>query len=94
MDSDSGRIRETAAAEGAAGQTDITEKFADAKFRAEVYKLIGKTAPAPILDSDVSGITCVNVSGSDYEWGGIMESLSGIVSGSDYERGGVMKSLS
>ncbi|GBU22945.1 Internalin-J precursor [Fibrobacteres bacterium R8-0-B4] len=50
-----------AAAGAAAGQTDITAEFKDDNFRAEVYKLIGKTAPAEILDSDVSGITEVDV---------------------------------
>ncbi len=45
----------------AAGQTDITEKFKDATFKAWVYNKIGKTAPAPILDSDVRGITYVSV---------------------------------
>jgi len=45
----------------AVGQVDITEKFNDPIFRAYVYSRIGKTAPAPILDCDVSGITKVNV---------------------------------
>jgi len=50
------------AAVAAAGQcVDITAKFTDANFRAWVYGKIGKTAPAPILDCDVSGITVVDV---------------------------------
>ncbi len=49
------------AAGAAVGQTDITEKFKDANFRAWVYNKIGKTAPAPILDSDVNGICSVEV---------------------------------
>ncbi|GBU20458.1 hypothetical protein R80B4_00336 [Fibrobacteres bacterium R8-0-B4] len=57
--------------------TDITAKFKDATFRAWVYNRIGKTAPAPILDSDVSGITIVNVSGS-YDVMGTISDLSGI----------------
>ena len=37
-------------------QTDITASFTDANFKAAVYEKIGKTAPAPILDTDVNGI--------------------------------------
>ncbi len=40
---------------------DITDKFVDANFKVWVYNKIGKTAPEPILDSDVSGITRVEV---------------------------------
>ncbi|GBU20870.1 hypothetical protein R80B4_00757 [Fibrobacteres bacterium R8-0-B4] len=53
-------------------KTDITAEFKDAAFRAEVYEMIGKSAPAPISVSDVSGITYVNV----YEKG--ISDLSGI----------------
>ncbi|GBU22171.1 hypothetical protein R80B4_02076 [Fibrobacteres bacterium R8-0-B4] len=42
-------------------QTDITNKFADKAFRAYVYRKIGKTSKAPILDSDVSEISYVDV---------------------------------
>jgi len=45
------------------GQTDITNKFIDANFKAVVYEKIGKTAPAPIYDSDVSGIIRLDVEG-------------------------------
>jgi hypothetical protein len=38
------------------GQTDITDKFTDAKFKAEVYQKIKKTAPEAIYDSDVNTI--------------------------------------
>jgi len=62
------------AAGAAVGQTDITAKFRDPIFRAAVYKMIGKTAPVPILDSDVSGITSVHVGGASM---GISD-LSGI----------------
>ncbi|GBU21376.1 hypothetical protein R80B4_01265 [Fibrobacteres bacterium R8-0-B4] len=50
-----------AAAAGSAGAANITAEFVDTNFRAEVYKLINKTAPAQILDSDVRGITGVSV---------------------------------
>ena len=49
------------AAVAAVGQVDITEKFKDARFRAYVYSTIGKTAPAPILDSDVKGVKEVRI---------------------------------
>jgi len=34
---------------------DITAQFTDQNFRAVVYDAIGKTAPAPIYDTDVAG---------------------------------------
>jgi uncharacterized protein YjdB len=37
--------------------TDITSAFIDLNFRNKVYEAIGKTAPEPILDTDVAGIT-------------------------------------
>jgi len=40
-----------------AAPVDITAEFTDPAFRAEVYKAIGKTAPAPIYDTDVAEIT-------------------------------------
>jgi len=43
-----------AGAVGASAATDITAKFTDPNFRAVVYDAIGKTAPAPILDTDVA----------------------------------------
>lgn len=36
--------------------TDITSKFTDESFRDEVYTLIGKTSPEPILYSDVKNL--------------------------------------
>ncbi|MDR2355061.1 MAG: S-layer homology domain-containing protein [Clostridiales Family XIII bacterium] len=44
------------------GDTDITDRFTDPNFKAAVYETIGKSAPALILDSDVSGITSLDVS--------------------------------
>jgi len=41
---------------------DITAAFTDRNFRTEVYKAIGKKAPAPIYDTDVVNITQLNVS--------------------------------
>jgi len=52
------------AAGSAVGQTSITAKFIDPSFRSAVYRSIGKTAPEPILDSDVSGITRLDVLGA------------------------------
>jgi len=60
----------------AVGQTDITDKFPDEVFRAKVYSAIGKTAPAPILDSDVSGITYLDVQPNSLV--SIISDLSGI----------------
>jgi hypothetical protein len=57
----------------AVGQIDITNKFTDENFRAVVYNRIGKTAPAPILDSDVRDMTTISISA-----GGIISNLSGI----------------
>jgi len=48
----------------ASAATDITSSFTDPNFRAAVYQLIGKTAPAPILDTDVAGITELDVTGA------------------------------
>jgi uncharacterized repeat protein (TIGR02543 family) len=59
----------------AVGQTDITEKFKDAEFRAVVYREIGKAAPAPILDSDVSDITSLSIHSKYSVW---ISDLSGI----------------
>ena len=50
---------------GASAAVDITGKFTDANFRAEVYRVIWKTAPAPILDTDVAGILTLDVSGKE-----------------------------
>ena len=47
----------------AGAAVDITSKFIDAGFRAAVYQKIGKTAPAPILDTDAAGVTVLDVSG-------------------------------
>jgi len=66
------------AAGAAVGQVDITEKFKDGRFRWYVYSRIGKTAPAPILDSDVSGITEVDVNGITVITGTRIFDLSGI----------------
>ncbi|NNU76545.1 leucine-rich repeat domain-containing protein [Clostridium estertheticum] len=41
--------------------TDITSKFTDTNFRSAVYKLIGKTSPAPILNIDVKNIKILDV---------------------------------
>ena len=40
---------------------DITNSFTDTNFRAEVYAVVGKVAPAQIFDTDVSGIASLNV---------------------------------
>ncbi|MDR2423429.1 MAG: Ig-like domain-containing protein [Prevotellaceae bacterium] len=53
-------------------QTNITAAFTDANFRSKVYDAIGKTAPAPILDTDVAGITGLFV------WWAHISNLSGI----------------
>jgi len=47
----------TASAEG----VDITADFTDPAFKAAVYEHIGKTAPAPIYDTDVAGISTLAV---------------------------------
>ena len=41
---------------GASAATDITAELTDPNFRAAVYDAIGKTAPAPIYDTDVGSI--------------------------------------
>ena len=41
--------------------TDITADFTDPNFKAAVYGAIGKTAPTPIWNTDVSAITTLNV---------------------------------
>jgi len=41
---------------------DITNNFTDSNFRAAVYEVVGKTAPERIYDTDVAGITVLNVS--------------------------------
>ena len=51
---------------------DITAAFTDANFKAAVYQKIGKTAPAPILDTDVSGIIELDVANKN------IASLAGI----------------
>jgi hypothetical protein len=56
----------------ASAATDITADFTDQNFRAAVYEIIGKTAPAPIYDTDVAGILSLNV----YERG--IQTLAGI----------------
>jgi len=48
-----------------AAGTDITDKFTDSNFRAAVYETIGKAAPEPILDTDVAGITILEVEGKN-----------------------------
>ena len=45
----------------AAAGVDITDKFTDPNFKAAIYQTIGKTAPDPIYDSDVNGITKLDV---------------------------------
>jgi len=47
------------------GKTDITNKFTDANFKAEVYNAIGKTSPAPIYDSDVDTVKLLDVYSKD-----------------------------
>jgi len=56
---------------GAAG-IDITADFTDPNFRVKVYRQIGKTAPEPIYDTDVAGITYL-----DLQWSNIA-SLAGL----------------
>jgi len=56
----------------ASAATDITAKFTDPAFRAAVYEHIGKTAPAPILDTDVAGIKELKISGKG------IQSLAGL----------------
>ena len=51
---------------------DITGAFTDPNFKAVVYEEIGKTAPAPILDTDVAGVTALYAYWSD------IESLAGL----------------
>jgi len=58
----------TASADG----VDITADFTDANFKAEVYKLVGKTAPAPIYDTDAAKIGNINVSSKN------IKSLAGL----------------
>jgi Leucine-rich repeat (LRR) protein len=53
-------------------QTDITAAFTDPNFKAAVYQKIGKTAPAAILDTDVSGLTSLDVNSMN------ISSLAGI----------------
>ena len=48
-----------------AAQTDITAAFTDDNFRNKVYEAIGKTAPEPIFDINVAGITSLDVSYSN-----------------------------
>ena len=55
-----------------AAPVDITNKFTDPNFRAAVYRVTGKKAPAPILDSDVAGMAVLHVSGCD------IQSLAGV----------------
>jgi len=50
-----------------AAPVDITAKFTDPAFRAAVYEEIGKTAPAPIYDTDVATVTHLFIEG-DYEF--------------------------
>ena len=42
--------------EAAAAGNDITSKFTDMEFQAVVYSAIGKSAPEPILDTDVAKV--------------------------------------
>ena len=52
--------------------TDITDDFSDLNFREAVYMEIGKTAPEPILDTDVAWITMLSAANSN------VKSLSGL----------------
>ncbi|MBU3161138.1 Ig-like domain-containing protein [Clostridium frigoris] len=45
-------------------KTDITRKF-DENFKSVVYMTIGKTAPSPILESDVKDIKSIDMSGAE-----------------------------
>jgi len=40
---------------------DITDMFSDANFKTSVYELIGKTAPEPILNTDVAEVTTLDI---------------------------------
>ncbi|MBW9173690.1 Ig-like domain-containing protein [Clostridium estertheticum] len=44
---------------------DITSKFTDDNFKSIVYSKIGKTAPSPILESDVKDIKSLDLSGAE-----------------------------
>lgn len=44
-----------------ASPVDITAKFTDAIFKEAVYGYIGKTAPAPIYDTDVAGVKVLHL---------------------------------
>ena len=57
---------------GATGPIDITTAFSDPNFRAEVYKAIGKTAPAAIYDTDVARVMTLNLRGKN------IQSLAGL----------------
>ena len=46
-------------------KTDITRKFTDENFKSIVYSKIGKTAPQPILESDVKDIKSLDLSSAD-----------------------------
>ncbi|MBX4271822.1 leucine-rich repeat domain-containing protein [Clostridium estertheticum] len=46
-------------------KTDITSKFTDDNFKSIVYSKIGKTAPSPILESDVKDIKSLDLSGAE-----------------------------
>ena len=46
---------------------DITDKFTDPDFRALIYARIGKTAPEPILDTDVTGITEIYINNRGFK---------------------------
>jgi len=48
-----------------AAGADITADFKDPRFRAAIYSVIGKGAPQPILDTDVAGITTLDVHNLD-----------------------------
>ena len=52
----------------ASAAVDITAAFTDTAFKAEVHKAIGKTAPAPILDTDAADVTVLDMyGGSKYD---------------------------
>lgn len=57
-----------------AAGVDITSAFTDPDFLAGVRKLVGKNAPEPILSTDVSSISLLNV----YLFSGKIKSLAGI----------------
>ena len=50
-----------------AAPSDITDKFTDQNFRAEVYKILLKTAPEPIYDTDVKGLQGLWIAGKDIQ---------------------------